>query len=1160
VTDWQDLRRTGDHPQPGRIAAHAERRLGGEEATRLTEHIAACATCYEIFAETARFVLDEEAEEVSPKRSPLGIAIVRHPLFRLAAVLAVAASVLVAFQSIRRAPSGRPGPPFVAELAQAMGTRRFVEPRLTGGFQHGRHVVLRSGEAPQGLDAHSPEVLAAVARIRARAQHDPSAEAQGALAITYLVSGDLGAALRALETATAEDATNPRLQSDLAAAYLVRAARLDEPADLPKALEAAEKAIALPDPPREAYFNRALALEGLHLTDAARAAWEDYLKRDGSAGWAEEARQHLERLRPERQSSVEEDQALVRAALQEGPAAVDRLAGESPSLLRDYFQDHVLPAWADAHLEGRADERALTDEARLLGDALLLRTGDALPSETALALAAPPAAAAAADPLRRQALGFRALRDGERLYDRRAESSCPLHRGAVRELEAGASPRATWARLQVVTTCLFLTDRKAATAELGRIEAVATTRRFTHLRGRVHWMQGLILAEGGDLTASLTRYGLARDAFAQVRDPEGEARILTLIAENLRLLGENRRAWRDRVRSLALLGGVRSAHNRHGVLDEAVTACTTEQTPRSGLHFEDALVASALRWAAADAASEALLRRAALHRALGDFPAAAADLVASGRFMAQVSDPPVGQRLAAEAQATRGELLGLTQPEAAVRSLREAAVHYRVTAPERIPSLQLLLGRALLHQGLLDAAEHELMTGIRELERQRTSLRDVALQISFFDLGLPLFDDMVRLQVERGEPERGLAFVERGRSRQLLDALQSRTVADDAHPLPAALSSSPLEPQALRSQLQDGVALLYYVALEDRLYMWSLSRSGCQFVQRRLSAAHLRQLVARHRAALEQPSSVTAARVTGAAVYDELVRPLLPALAAQQRLIFVPDGALQAVPFASLVNRETGRYLVEDHLLGLAPSGTVFVRTSALARSLQGQRHALIVGNPRFDHEAFVGLVDLPGAEAEAIEIARLYESAVLLTGSQATKRAFLEGMGTSEVVHFAGHAASGTPPGSSARLLLASDGVSGRSGALDLHELASGRLARTRLVVLAACRTAAGAVSSSEGALSLGRPFLAAGVANVVASLWDIDDVVSRRFFVAFHRALLTIGEPLLALRQAQIALLHDEDPSLAHPASWAAFVCMGGLSPQGVVAPTEASASPPL
>jgi CHAT domain-containing protein len=199
-----------------------------------------------------------------------------------------------------------------------------------------------------------------------------------------------------------------------------------------------------------------------------------------------------------------------------------------------------------------------------------------------------------------------------------------------------------------------------------------------------------------------------------------------------------------------------------------------------------------------------------------------------------------------------------------------------------------------------------------------------------------------------------------------------------------------------------------------------------------------------------------------------------------------------------------------------------------------------VVGNPRVARDE--RLPSLPGAEHEAEEVARLYARSELLTGSGATKAAFLERLPESRIVHFAGHGESADAPWS-ARLLFAPDPSRGDSGALHLHELWGRSLPRTRLVVLAACHTAAGAVSPAEGALSLARPFLAAGVPSVVGSLWAIDDVVSRRFFVAFHRALLQGGEPLEALRQTQLALLHEVDPVLSHPASWAGFVAAGGL-----------------
>ena len=93
------------------IAAHAERRLTGTEAARMDEHLADCPICHETFAETLRFALDEEAEEALPQTPPVVLPFVRRPAFRLAAILAVAASVFLAFQQLWLARSAAPGIP-----------------------------------------------------------------------------------------------------------------------------------------------------------------------------------------------------------------------------------------------------------------------------------------------------------------------------------------------------------------------------------------------------------------------------------------------------------------------------------------------------------------------------------------------------------------------------------------------------------------------------------------------------------------------------------------------------------------------------------------------------------------------------------------------------------------------------------------------------------------------------------------------------------------------------------------------------------------------------------------------------------------------------------------------------------------------------------------
>jgi len=111
-----DVPKRGACPEAELIAAHAERRLVGDEATRMDEHLASCPTCPEVFANTLRFMDEQElgpapvravaARErddagVSPRAPmPLGARppIHRRNGFRLAATLAAAATVIMAFQ------------------------------------------------------------------------------------------------------------------------------------------------------------------------------------------------------------------------------------------------------------------------------------------------------------------------------------------------------------------------------------------------------------------------------------------------------------------------------------------------------------------------------------------------------------------------------------------------------------------------------------------------------------------------------------------------------------------------------------------------------------------------------------------------------------------------------------------------------------------------------------------------------------------------------------------------------------------------------------------------------------------------------------------------------------------------------------------------------
>ena len=113
---WDGLPKRDACPDPELIAAHAERRLVGDEAARMDAHLVSCPTCPELFAEAVRFVEEEELEPaparaVAPVRGVPALQGVQRPSihhsrsgYRLAAALAAAAAVIFAFQLWRRGP------------------------------------------------------------------------------------------------------------------------------------------------------------------------------------------------------------------------------------------------------------------------------------------------------------------------------------------------------------------------------------------------------------------------------------------------------------------------------------------------------------------------------------------------------------------------------------------------------------------------------------------------------------------------------------------------------------------------------------------------------------------------------------------------------------------------------------------------------------------------------------------------------------------------------------------------------------------------------------------------------------------------------------------------------------------------------------------------
>jgi len=288
--ELDDLR----HPDAERLAEYADGVLTAEARTDVEHHLSRCAECRAVVMETTAFLETMASGRDDVRQFTKVPAPQRRRWIGVAAGLAAAAALVLAVQVARPGwPFGATGDrPELQDLIAAVASQstRPVEGRLTGGFKYAPPPSPTRGPGDRDLP---PDVRIAAARLEQAAAAEPaSTSAQAAQAVAFLVLGDVDKAIDGLEKVVVQQPTNARYQSDLAAAYLARAKRQGNTADWQKAVEASGRATELDPGLIEAWFNRALAIEGYASSAAdASQAWRDYLSRDNSSPWAREHQQ-----------------------------------------------------------------------------------------------------------------------------------------------------------------------------------------------------------------------------------------------------------------------------------------------------------------------------------------------------------------------------------------------------------------------------------------------------------------------------------------------------------------------------------------------------------------------------------------------------------------------------------------------------------------------------------------------------------------------------------------------------------------------------------------------------------------------------------------------------------------------------------------------------
>ena len=323
------------------------------------------------------------------------------------------------------------------------------------------------------------------------------------------------------------------------------------------------------------------------------------------------------------------------------------------------------------------------------------------------------------------------------------------------------------------------------------------------------------------------------------------------------------------------------------------------------------------------------------------------------------------------------------------------------------------------------------------------------------------------------------------------------------------------------------------------------------------------------------------------ALYEKVLKPVEPYFKSKKSIYISPDGNLNLIPFELFVTPD-GKYLMENYEIDYVTAGRDIMRFADTAKA---EDKVLVMADPDYD----MGLVDkqkvtaelnlpslkgevltelrkmkfprLPVTKEEADTIEKILKDKFEvknLQGKQAIEEVLLDAK-KPRFVHLSTHGFfledKKLEPGDDMQvqsmdeirpamienpmlrsgLLFAGFKKSikeGRDdGILTAEKILGLRLKGTELVVLSACETGTGNVSTGEGVFGLKRAFILSGAKTVVMSLWSVPAKETTELMTDFYQLMEQGRTKSEALKQAKLNMKAKKD----NPFYWGAFVMVG-------------------
>src|SRR3989338_7087547 len=323
---------------------------------------------------------------------------------------------------------------------------------------------------------------------------------------------------------------------------------------------------------------------------------------------------------------------------------------------------------------------------------------------------------------------------------------------------------------------------------------------------------------------------------------------------------------------------------------------------------------------------------------------------------------------------------------------------------------------------------------------------------------------------------------------------------------------------------QDGTLLEYYLS-EDRLLIWMVDSKEIKIEVIPVKRDELVSKIRIYRDMVVHFEGKELKRASSE-LYDILIKPVKPYIKGK-RICIVPFDALHYLPFQALWDGE--KYLIEEYPIFYLPSASVMKFT--LDKRRQKGEKIIAFGNPDLGNPS----LDLPFAQKEVEKISTLKKEPTVFYRKDANEDIAKSKPAGFDIIHFASHAEfSDIDPMYSNIRLAKGENEDGRFETAEVFSLNI----KPYLVVLSACKTGLGAVTSGDEIIGMNRAWIYAGTPSVISSLWSVSDISTSFLMEEFYKNLKVKSKDE-ALRNAEISLIKNKDYS--HPFYWAPFYLTG-------------------